>query len=82
MATKIEIKQDDLIKVDELAIENNVDIVVNGELEIHLIHSPDGYIVDLYKSLPPEEDTEDHDYDADFLDSVIISNDQLEPEDL
>jgi len=80
--TKIEVKQDDLIKVDELAIENNVDIVVNGKLEIHLIHSPDGYIVDLYKALPPEEDTEDHDYDADFLDSVTIGNDQLEPEDL
>jgi hypothetical protein len=80
--TKIEVKQDDLIKVDELAIENNVDIVVNGELEIHLIHSPDGYIVDFYKALAPEDETEEHDYDADFIDSICVGNDQLEPEDL
>ena len=80
--TKIEVKQDDLIKVDELARENNVDIVVNGELEIHLIHSPDGYIVDFYKALAPEDEDEDHDYDADFIDSICVGNDQLEPEDL
>lgn len=80
--TKIEVKQDDLIKVDNLAKENNVDIVVNGELEIHLIHSPDGYIVDFYKALLPENETEEHDYDADFLDSITIGEDQLEPENL
>ena len=72
----------DNIIVDDLAVENNIDIQINEKLTIHVFHSPDGYIVDLYKALPPEEDTEDHDYDADFLDSVIISNDQLEPEDL
>ena len=80
--TKIEVKQDDLIKVEDLAIENNVDIIVNGELELHIIHSPDGYIIDLYKSLRPEDETEDHDYDADFIDSISVGNDQLEPEDL
>jgi hypothetical protein len=80
--TKIEVKQDDLIKVDELAIENNVNIVVNGELEIHLIHSPDGYIVDFYKALAPEVESEEHDYDADFLDSITLWKDQLEPENI
>ena len=80
--TKIEVKQDDLIKVEDLAIENNVDIIVNGKLEIHLIHSPDGYIIDLYKALAPEDETEEHDYDADFIDSITVWNDQLEPEDL
>ena len=72
----------DNIIVDDLAVENNIDIQINEKLTIHVFHSPDGYVVDLYKALPPEEDTEDHDYDADFLDSVIIGNDQLEPEDL
>lgn len=80
--TKIEVKQDDLIKVEDLAKENNVDIIVNGKLEIHLIHSPDGYIIDLYKALAPEDETEEHDYDADFIDSITVWNDQLEPEDL
>ena len=80
--TKIEVKQDDLIKVEDLAIENNVDVIVNGELELHIIHSPDGYIIDLYKALAPEDETEEHDYDADFIDSIQVTNDQLEPEDL
>jgi hypothetical protein len=80
--TKIEVKQDDLIKVEDLAIENNVDVIVNGELELHIIHSPDGYIIDLYKALAPEDETEEHDYDADFIDSIQVTNDQLDPEDL
>lgn len=72
----------DNIIVNDLAVENNVDIQVNSELTIHLIHSPDGYIIDLYKHLNPEDDNEDHDYDADFIDSFTVWNDQLKPEDL
>lgn len=72
----------DNIIVDDLAVDNNVDIQVNRKLTVHIFHSPDGYIVDLYKYVSPEDEDEDHDYDADFLDSVIIGNDQLEPEDL
>lgn len=72
----------DNIIVDDLAVENNIDIQVNSELTIHLIHSPDGYIIDLYKYLRPEDETEEHDYDADFIDSIQVTNDQLEPEDL
>lgn len=72
----------DNIIVNDLAVENNIDIQVNSELTIHLIHSPDGYIIDLYKYLRPEDENEDHDYDADFIDSIQVTNDQLEPEDL
>lgn len=79
---KIEVVADDDVRINGLAIENNVDISVNSELTLHLIHSPDGYIIDLYKSLRPEDETDEHDYDADFIDSISVSNDQLEPEDL
>lgn len=79
---KVEVKADDDVRINRLAIENNVDIDVNSELTLHLIHSPDGYIIDLYKSLRPEDETDEHDYDADFIDSISVSNDQLEPEDL
>lgn len=79
---KVEVKADDDVRINGLAIENNVDIDVNSELTLHLIHSPDGYIIDLYKSLRPEDETKDHDYDADFIDSISVGNDQLEPEDL
>lgn len=72
----------DNIIVDDLAVDNNVDIQVNRKLTIHIFHSPDGYIVDLYKYVAPEEMDDEHDYDADFLDSVTIGDDQLEPEDL
>ena len=72
----------DNIIVDDLAVENNINIQINEKLTIHVFHSPDGYVVDLYKYVSPEDEDEDHDYDADFLDSVIIGNDQLEPEDL
>ena len=82
VAQKVEVKADDDVRINGLAIENNVDIDVNSELTLHLIHSPDGYIIDLYKSLRPEDETEDHDYDADFIDSISVGNDQLEPEDL
>ena len=68
----------DVIKIDGLVIENNIDIIVNGELELHLIHSPDGYIIDCYKPLNPEEDTEEHDYDEDFIDSFTILSGDLE----
>lgn len=79
---KVEVKADDDVRINGLAIENNVDISVNSELTLHLIHSPDGYIIDLYKSLRPEDETDEHDYDADFIDSFSVGNSQLEPEDL
>ena len=72
----------DNIIVDDLAVENNIDIQVNQKLTVHLIHSPDGYIIDLYKYVSPEDEDEEHDYDADFIDSICVGNDQLEPEDL
>ena len=72
----------DNIIVDDLAVDNNVDIQVNEKLTIHVFHSPDGYIVDLYKYVSPEDEDEEHDYDADFIDSICVGNDQLEPEDL
>lgn len=79
---KIEVAADDDVRINGLAIENNVDIQVNSELTLHLIHSPDGYIIDLYKYLAPEDATDEHDYDADFIDSIQVTNDQLDPEDL
>lgn len=72
----------DNIIVDDLAVENNIDIQINEKLTIHVFHSPDGYIVDLYKYVSPEDEDEEHDYDADFIDSICVGNDQLEPEDL
>jgi hypothetical protein len=72
----------DNIIVDDLAVENNIDIQINEKLTIHVFHSADGYIVDLYKYVSPEDEDEEHDYDADFIDSICVGNDQLEPEDL
>ena len=78
----VEVKADDDVRINHLAVENNVDIQVNQKLTVHLIHSPDGYIIDLYKYVSPEDEDEEHDYDADFIDSICVGNDQLEPEDL
>lgn len=79
---KIEVVADDDVRINGLAKENNIDFQVNQELTVHLIHSPDGYIIDLYKYVSPEDEDEDHDYDADFIDSICVGDDQLEPEDL
>jgi len=81
-AHNVEVKAVDDVRINNLGVENNVDIQVNQKLTVHLIHSPDGYIIDLYKYVSPEDEDEEHDYDADFIDSICVGNDQLEPEDL
>lgn len=70
------------ISVEQLRIENCIDVEINKDIVLHITHSPDGYLVDCYKYLAPEEDTEEHDFDADFLGNISVDNDELEPTDL
>lgn len=66
------------INVSKLEVENCMDVNLNEELTLHITHSPDGYIIDLYKHYTEEElEDEDHDFDEDFVDSICVYNDQL-----
>lgn len=68
--------------VDGLRIENFVDVTINKDITLHITHSPDGYLVDCYKYLNPEDNTEEHDFDSDFLGNISVDNEDLEPENI
>lgn len=70
------------VVVDMMGKEDSIEIDINERLTIRVKRDEDGYSVDLYKYLPPEEETEEHDFDGDFIDSITVSEDQLEPVDL
>lgn len=66
-------------KVDaELKEDDFIDVVLNHDLELHIKRNDCGYSIDAYKHWPEEEMTEDHDYDNDFIDALVIDDDTLD----
>ena len=62
----------------EIPIEGSIEIVINDQLQLHIAHSNEVYVVDYYKN--PEamlNATEDHDFDEDFIDSNTIWLDDI-----
>ena len=54
------------------------DVIVNGELEVHIKRNDIGYSVDLYKHATPEEmEDDDYDFDGDYISSCTAYDDDL-----
>lgn len=66
------------VNVESLVEDDFIDVVINGQLELHIKRNDTGYSIDAYKHVAPED--EERDYDADFIDALCIDDDQLEPE--
>lgn len=66
------------VDIDGVGVENCVDVNIDSKITLHITHSPDGYIVDLYKyHTKAELDDCDHDFDSDWIESVSITNEEL-----
>lgn len=68
------------VNVETLMEDDFIDVVINGQLELHIKRNDTGYSIDAYKHVAPEDENEERDYDADFIDALCIGDDQLEPE--
>jgi hypothetical protein len=69
-----------IINIEE-GNENALNILVNNNLEIHLVLKENGdYILDFYRPLPPnitEEELDEHDMDNDYITSITIDKERL-----
>ena len=68
------------VVVDTLVEDDFIDVVINGKLELHIKRNNTGYSIDGYKHVATEDENEERDYDADFVDALCIGDDQLEVE--
>ena len=77
------LKMLDTIQADEkvsivLKEDEAFDVIVNGELEVHIKRNDIGYSVDLYKHATPEEmEDDDYDFDGDYISSCTAYDDDL-----
>lgn len=69
-----------IINIEE-GNENALNILVNNNLEIHLVLKENGdYILDFYRPLPTnitEEELDEHDMDNDYITSITIDKERL-----
>lgn len=78
------LKMLDTIQEDEkvsivLKEDEAFDVIVNGELEVHIKRNDIGYSVDLYKHATLEEmEDDDYDFDGDYISSCTALDDDLD----
>ena len=71
------------IQVDEkigitMVEDDAFDVIVNGELEVHIKRNDIGYSVDLYRHATQEEmEDDDYDFDDDFISACTALDDDL-----
>lgn len=75
------LKEEDFYHFDISDTEDNLNVVVNGELEIHVSKSvDDGYNVSFYKAIDQDKVSDDYDYDSDFIQGLWVSPKSLKRE--
>ena len=61
--------------------DDSFDIIVNGELEVHIRCNDIGYSVDLYKHASQEDmEADDYNFDGDFIDGMLVYFDDIRDE--
>lgn len=69
--------ENDEIKI-KLKEDDAFDVIVNGELEVHIKRNDIGYSVDLYRYATQEEmEADDYDFDGDYISSCTALDEDL-----
>ena len=87
-AREVEISLDDYILIpkhvddEELPVvlheDDAVDILINGELELHIKRNDIGYSFDFYNPADAKAmEADDYDFDGDFIKGFVIEDDEL-----
>lgn len=69
------------VVIQDLQEEGFIDIQINDKLVLHVKRNDQGYTVDFYRALPEgitDEQLDEYDFDADYIDSTAVWDDQLE----
>ena len=75
------LKEQDFYHFNISGADDNLNIVVNGDLEIHVSESVDGgYNLSFYKAVDQDKVSDNHDYDSDFIHGFWISPKSLKQE--
>lgn len=70
----------DKLEINNLHEDDSFDVIVNGELEIHIRRNDIGYSVDLYKYVDPDKVDDDFYFDDTFIAGVTALDSDLEDE--
>lgn len=68
------------IDLDKLQECDFCDVIINNELQLHIVRSDIGYIIDCYKHMEQDDMDDDHDFDGDYITSCTVWDDDLAEE--
>ena len=72
------LKEEEFYHFNLSGTRDNLNVVVNEELEIHVTKSIDGgYSVSFYKAIDQDNVSDYYDYDSDFIQGTYIAPEKL-----